>query len=45
MPFAVLAIIPPLFAIAENHLMSDPDEFKAALTQKLREVRDNDLGL
>lgn len=28
----VLAIIPPLFAIAENHLMSDPDEFKAAIT-------------
>ena len=32
MTYAVLAIIPPLFAIAENHLMSDPDEFKAALT-------------
>ena len=29
---AVLATIPPLFSIAENHLMSDPDEFKAALT-------------
>jgi len=28
----VLATIPPLFSIAENHLMSDPDEFKAALT-------------
>lgn len=46
LPFAVLAAIPPLFFIAETHLMSDPDEFRAALTPIVELLfRINDRGV
>ena len=42
----VLAVIPPLFFIAEKHLMDDPEEFRSALTPIVELLfRINDRGV